>query len=248
MTIEPSEKFPDNVIEFKDGVPVSVLFDDVYFSKQGGWEESQYVFLEGNEVQSKWAKNEKSTFRVGELGFGSGLNLFVTLEAWKLCGNPMPVEFVSLEGYPLTKDILLSLNTSYPEKTLWFEGLIRSYESAIQVWRKNPSENLWTYHWNHEENQHSFTLHVFFGDIKECLPKFPDIDSWYLDGFSPGKNPDMWSLDVLKKLREKSNFGTSFATFSSAGFLRRNLAELGFVVEKKKGFGRKREMISGFLK
>ncbi|WP_039927425.1 tRNA (5-methylaminomethyl-2-thiouridine)(34)-methyltransferase MnmD [Leptospira vanthielii] len=239
---------PETSIEFKDGVPVSKLFDDVYFSKQGGWEESHFVFLEGNGIQSKWEQSGTSTFRIGELGFGSGLNIFVTLEVWKFTNNPPPVAFISLEGYPLTTNILLTLNTSYPNKNLWFEELIHSYESAIQIWEKDPSENLWTYTWDHPNNQHPFTLQVYFGDIRDCLPKFPEIHSWYLDGFSPMKNPDMWSSDVLKQLREKSVKGTSFATFSSAGFLRRNLAELGFVVEKKKGFGRKREMISGFLK
>ncbi|EOQ97516.1 S-adenosyl-L-methionine-dependent methyltransferase [Leptospira wolbachii serovar Codice str. CDC] len=244
----PQEKDTHNTIEFKDGVPVSVLFDDVYFSKQGGWEESQFVFVSGNEIQSKLEGNDKPTFRIGELGFGSGLNVFVTLDVWKLSKNPPPVTFISLEGYPLTANILLTLNASYPDKDLWFEELICSYESATQTWEKDPSKNLWTYHWKHTYNQNSFTLQVYFGDIKDCLPNFPEIHSWYLDGFSPGKNPDMWSSEVLKQLREKSIVGTSFATFSSAGFLRRNLAELGFVVEKKKGFGRKREMISGFLK
>lgn len=248
MTIEPIQKFPDNAIEFKDGVPVSLLFDDVYFSKQGGWEESQFVFLEGNEIQRKWEENENSPFRIGELGFGSGLNAFVTLDTWKLSANPTSVEFVSLEGYPLAINILQSLNESYPNKNLWFEKLILSYESAIQSWKKNPTDNLWTYQWDHPNNQNPFTLYVFFGDIKNCLPNFPEIHAWYLDGFSPGKNPDMWSFESLTLMREKSVPKTSFATFSSAGFVRRNLTELGFVVEKKKGFGRKREMISGFLK
>ncbi|MCW7493938.1 tRNA (5-methylaminomethyl-2-thiouridine)(34)-methyltransferase MnmD [Leptospira sp. 2 VSF19] len=237
-----------NEIEFKDGVPVSLLFDDVYFSKQGGWEESSYVFLEGNQIPSKLAKKGHSIFYVGELGFGSGLNLFVTLDFWKSIPSPPQVTFMSLEGFPLKRDILLTLNKSYPDKKLWSEDLLSSYESAINLWTKDPTQNLWTYTWNHSSNQSTFTLQVFFGDVRLSLPQFLKIHSWYLDGFSPGKNPDMWSLDTLKEIQKKSNPGTSFATFSSAGFLRRNLTELGFVVDKKKGFGRKREMIFGFLK
>ncbi|TGK85368.1 S-adenosyl-L-methionine-dependent methyltransferase [Leptospira bourretii] len=236
-----------NPIEFKDGVPVSLLFDDVYFSKEGGWEESNYVFLEGNRVTAKLEKTEKSKFRVGELGFGSGLNLFVTLEIWKSLDHPRPTEFISLEGYPLPKEILLSLNNSYPKKELWFDELILSYEKALEIWQIDNSRNLWTYRWEHSNLRSHFDLKVFFGDIKHCLPQFPEIDVWYMDGFSPGKNPDMWSQESLRLLKTKSIPGTSFATFSSAGFLRRGLAELGFVVEKKKGFGRKREMISGYL-
>ncbi|TGL45085.1 S-adenosyl-L-methionine-dependent methyltransferase [Leptospira perdikensis] len=244
----PTPKNPPNVdIEFKDGVPVSKLFDDIYFSKQGGFEESHYVFVAGNEIESKLDQKNLTTLYIGELGFGSGLNLFVTLDTWKSFKNPTSVEFVSLEGYPLTEDILLTLNKSYPNKNLWSEDLIRSYENAISVWRKTQIENLWTYSWDHNDNGSRFTLKVFLGDISVCLPHFPPIQAWYLDGFSPGKNPDMWSLDTLKIMREKSMPGTSFATFSSAGFLRRNLTELGFVVKKKKGFGRKREMISGLL-
>lgn len=246
--IPPTPKnHPDTAIEFKDGVPVSKLFDDIYFSKQGGFEESHFVFVSGNDIESRLDQKNLSTFYIGELGFGSGLNLFVTLDVWISSNDPISVEFVSLEGYPLTKETLFTLNKSYPDKSLWFEDLIRSYENAIDVWEKDQTQNLWTYTWNHKNKPSQFTLKVFLGDVKVCLPNFPLIHAWYLDGFSPGKNPDMWSLDTIKALREKSASGTSFATFSSAGFLRRNLTELGFVVEKKKGFGRKREMISGFL-
>lgn len=248
MEKDPSPENPKNEIELKDGVPVSLLFDDVYFSKQGGWEESSYVFLEGNQIPSKLAKKDHSIFYIGELGFGSGLNVFVTLDFWKSLSNPSLVTFISLEGFPLKRDILLTLNKSYPNKTLWFEDLLCSYESAIKLWADDRTQNLWTYTWTHSSNQSTFTLQVFFGDVGFCLPQFPKIHSWYLDGFSPGKNPDMWSSDTLKEIQKKSNPGTSFATFSSAGFLRRNLKELGFVVEKKKGFGRKREMITGYLK
>ncbi|EKJ88357.1 tRNA U34 5-methylaminomethyl-2-thiouridine-forming methyltransferase MnmC [Leptospira meyeri] len=238
---------PQNTIEFKDGVPISLLFDDVYFSKEGGWEESNYVFLDGNSVASKLEKTGKSEFRIGELGFGSGLNLFVTLELWNSLDQPRQTEFISLEGYPLPREVLLSLNYSYPKKVLWIDQLIQSYENALEIWQKDNDRNLWTYTWKHPNLKCFFDLKVFFGDIKHCLPQFPEIDVWYLDGFSPGKNPDMWSQETLGWVKKKSKPGTSLATFSSAGFLRRGLTELGFVVEKKKGFGRKREMISGYL-
>lgn len=247
MEKDPSPENPKYEIEFKDGVPVSLLFDDVYFSKQGGYEESNYVFLEGNQIPSKLIQSPQSVFCIGELGFGSGLNVFVTLNTWMSLTNPASLAFYSLEGYPLKREILLTLNASYPEKRLWFEDLIFSYESAIILWQQNPDKNSWKYTWTHPTNGNSFTLQVFFGDVGLCLPQFPKIHSWYLDGFSPGKNPDMWSSNTLKEIQKKSEPGTSFATFSSAGFLRRNLKELGFVVEKKKGFGRKREMITGYL-
>lgn len=247
MEPETSPAHSKNAIKFQDGVPVSLLFDDIYFSKEGGWEESNYVFLEGNNVESKLKNNDSSHLRIGEIGFGSGLNLFVTLEIWESIDSPKPTEFISLEGYPVAKEVFNSLNKSYPEKKIWFEELIQSYEKALEIWQKDNQQNLWTYRWEHPKLQSYFELKVFFGDIKICLPQFPEIDVWYLDGFSPGKNPEMWSQETLNLVKEKSFKGSSFATFSSAGFLRRNLAELGFVVEKKKGFGRKREMISGYL-
>ncbi|TGL87823.1 S-adenosyl-L-methionine-dependent methyltransferase [Leptospira congkakensis] len=247
MLNSPSDQ-SQNTIEFKEGVPVSKLFDDVYFSKQGGWEESLYVFFNGNDVGTKISESNQSVYRIGELGFGSGLNLFVTLESWNSLQNPNSMEFISLEGYPLNTDILLTLNKSYPNQTLWFEELLTSYEIAKFTWGKDETKNLWTYTWVHQTNKSQFTVNVYFGDIQICLPRFPMINSWYLDGFSPGKNPEMWSPEVLRLIRNKSIAGTSLATFSSAGFLRRNLTELGFVIEKKKGFGRKREMISGLLK
>ncbi|TGK87406.1 S-adenosyl-L-methionine-dependent methyltransferase [Leptospira noumeaensis] len=237
----------NNTIEFKEGVPVSLLFDDVYFSKAGGWEESNYVFFHGNELESKINGDDPSIFQIGELGFGSGLNLFVTLENWMALQNPRSVTFTSLEGYPLNTEVLLALNKSYPIKNLWFQDLLLSYQTAKLSWEKDKTKNLWVYEWIHNSNKNQFVLNVYFGDILVCLPSFPKVHSWFLDGFSPGKNPDMWSGEVLSILRNKSDKGTSFATFSSAGFLRRNLTELGFVVEKKKGFGRKREMISGYL-
>ncbi|PJZ44726.1 tRNA (5-methylaminomethyl-2-thiouridine)(34)-methyltransferase MnmD [Leptospira brenneri] len=247
MEKRPSDHSDKN-IEFKEGVPVSLLFDDVYFSKQGGWEESNYVFFNGNEIESKIKDDDQTVFRIGELGFGSGLNLFVALENWTSLQNPKSMEFISLEGYPLAAEILFTLNQSYPDKNLWFPELIHSYESAKDIWENDNTKNTWTYVWHHKTNGAQFSLKVYFGDIQICLPSFPIIHAWYFDGFSPGKNPDMWSQDTLNLVRQKSISGTSFATFSSAGFLRRSLTELGFLVEKKKGFGRKREMISGFLK
>ncbi|MCW7464552.1 tRNA (5-methylaminomethyl-2-thiouridine)(34)-methyltransferase MnmD [Leptospira levettii] len=235
-------------IEMKDGVPVSLSFDDVYFSKEGGWEESRYVFVEGNQIPSRLSANETEVVSIGELGFGTGLNLFVTLDLWLGAENPTSLEYFSLEGFPLPKETLLALNFSFPNKPLWTEPLLKSYEEQFQKWEMNPSEMEWKTDFRHPKANAMFHVHLYFGDVSECLNEFPTIDFWYLDGFSPSKNPKMWSEDTLSQLRSHSKTGTRFATFTAAGFIRRNLEGLGFMVQKQKGFGKKREMLTGILR
>ncbi|GBF42535.1 hypothetical protein LPTSP2_18230 [Leptospira ellinghausenii] len=233
-------------IEMKDGVPVSLSFDDVYFSKEGGWDESRYVFVEGNQIPN--VLSEIEVVSIGELGFGTGLNLFVTLDLWLGAENPPSLEYFSLEGFPLPKETLLTLNHSFPDKPLWTETLLNSYEEQFQKWEMNPNEREWKTQFFHPKGKAKFHVHLFFGDVGVCLDEFPIIDFWYLDGFSPSKNPKMWSEGTLSKLRNHSKTGTRFATFTAAGFIRRNLEGLGFHIQKQKGFGKKREMLTGVLR
>ncbi|MBL0955322.1 MAG: tRNA (5-methylaminomethyl-2-thiouridine)(34)-methyltransferase MnmD [Leptospira sp.] len=235
-------------IEMKDGVPVSLSFDDVYFSKEGGWEESRYVFVEGNQIPSRLSASETKLLSIGELGFGTGLNVFVTLDLWLGAENPTSLEYFSLEGYPLTKETLLTLNHSFPDKPLWTKPLLESYEEQFQKWEMDPNQKEWKTEFLHPNGKAKFQVHLFFGDVSECLNEFPIIDFWYLDGFSPNKNPKMWSEDTLSQLRNHSKTGTRFATFTAAGFIRRNLEILGFHIQKQKGFGKKREMLTGVLR
>lgn len=242
---DPQHQNTDITIE--DGVPVSLTFGDVYFSKEGGWEESKYVFWKGNKIPEVLANGTNLPKTIGELGFGTGLNLFMTLHEWSKMENPPNFTFYSLEGFPLQTEILHSLHLYFPDKVVWTETLLTSYNSQLEKWKQNPKDQIWKTQFLHSKGKHTFDLHLYFGDVESCLDFFPKIDFWYLDGFSPSKNQAMWSETTLSKIRSHSDRGTRLATFTAAGFIRRNLEGLGFRIQKQKGFGKKREMITGVL-
>ncbi|WP_411821881.1 tRNA (5-methylaminomethyl-2-thiouridine)(34)-methyltransferase MnmD [Leptospira sp. 'Mane'] len=234
---------------FEKEVPISERFGDVYFSKQGGSEESAYVFFEGNQVLSKWKELEikpNPRFTIGELGFGTGLNYFITLNRWIEEKNPPNVCFYSLEKFPLEPSTLLIMKNHFPEITTWDQEMLASYDKALRDYKQNQGLSNWSWTVSHPIHSSSFDLHVSFSDVLTTLGDWKEtIDVWYLDGFSPAKNPEMWTLEVFQKLKQLSCKGTSFATFTSAGFVRRNLETVGFIVRKQTGFGRKREMLVG---
>lgn len=232
-------------IYLEDGVPVSRQFGDIYFSKLGGVEETKYVFLDGNRFSERISAPRLQPLGIGELGFGSGLNFFVTLDTWKKNPNPCSVTFTSLEGYPAKKSILKSLQSNYPEIPTWPEQWIDSYESKVSEFEHSRSILRWQVSEIHPNARSVFQMDLLFGNVLDCLIEFPMIDLWFLDGFSPKKNPEMWSESVFSQVRKKSKLGTTLSTFTSAGFVRNGLASVGFDIKKQKGFGKKREMIIG---
>ncbi|WP_246047712.1 tRNA (5-methylaminomethyl-2-thiouridine)(34)-methyltransferase MnmD [Leptospira ilyithenensis] len=234
---------------FENEVPISERFGDVYFSKQGGTEESAYVFFEGNRIQKKWKETnstDNSSFTIGELGFGTGLNYFISLENWKKETCPPNVSFYSLEKFPLESSTLKIMKNHFPEIPTWEIDLLDSYEKVLKNDKDTSGSNIWTWSVSHPSHKTRFDLHVYFSDVLATLGDWKEtIDAWYLDGFSPAKNPEMWTAEVFQKIRNLSREGTSFATFTAAGFVRRNLESVGFQVKKQTGFGRKREMLVG---
>lgn len=250
---------PEDVY-FEEGVPISRKFGDVYFSKQGGVSETTHVFINGNRTKEKLMEAKSEPLVIGELGFGSGLNLFVSLSLWQSLPSPRSVQFISLEGYPLSTAVLWKLKDEFPEIETWENDSVLSYRDKVnefETMRKNEdsgsetknekSQNFWEWTFPHKQTGASFNCRVYFGDILNTLPYFPMIDCWYLDGFSPKKNPEMWTEAVFELLRQKSKRGTTLASFTSAGFIRRALSSLGFEIQKHPGYGRKREMIIGNL-
>jgi tRNA 5-methylaminomethyl-2-thiouridine biosynthesis bifunctional protein len=224
-------------------------FDDIYFSKEDGVEETKYVFLSGNHIPERWISEQKSDFRIGELGFGTGLNYFVTLDEWENIQNPPNVIFYSLEKFPIQRPLLLKMNDAFPELSTWNEDLLDAYCHFLQL---NPEKETTSpyFIWSspHPLSQNTFTLKLFLGDVVDAIQSFtPPIDCFYLDGFAPKKNPEMWTEDVMLGLRKLSVTGTTFSTFTAAGFVKRNLKSVGFEVNKQSGFGRKREMLVGKL-
>lgn len=215
----------------------SEQFDDIYFSPQDGLAETTHVFLEGNALAERILenKNETDEFVIAETGFGTGLNF---LAAMKLFLDKAPpdvgLHVISFEKYPLDKtQIKEALGT-------WDDVLGDLTETLCGHYPDDPKGSLTM------ALDPRVTLTLHFGDVNDLMPTTNfKADAWFLDGFKPSSNPDMWSETVFLEMARLSKPGATLATFTSAGFVRRGLQAAGFDIEKRPGFGRKREMITG---
>ncbi|WP_154180289.1 bifunctional tRNA (5-methylaminomethyl-2-thiouridine)(34)-methyltransferase MnmD/FAD-dependent 5-carboxymethylaminomethyl-2-thiouridine(34) oxidoreductase MnmC [Vibrio furnissii] len=228
------------------GTPVSDQFDDVYFSNVNGLEETRYVFLTQNHLPQRWHEYDQRRFVVAETGFGTGLN-FLALWQWFdkfRHQNPQAtlksLHFISFEKYPLNKDDLIKAHESWPELADYAKQLHEHYPIAVPECHRIVLAD------------GAVTLDLWFGDIKDCMPNVPVpaqglVDAWFLDGFAPSKNPEMWNQNLFNGMAKLAKQDCTCATFTSAGFVRRGLIEAGFAMKKVKGFGTKREMIVGSL-
>ena len=227
------------------GVPSSTSFDDPYFSREDGLAESNYVFLEGNDLANRFARlMANQNFVVAETGFGTGLNFLLT---WRCFEEHAPksatLTYISIEGYPLRSEDLKRCLAQWPELQTYGKVLETRYPALV------PG-----HHWRLFAGR--VGLKLVFDQLEPALqslhPKIthhnfeqalPAVDAWFLDGFAPSKNPDMWQSSLYPSLARLSKRGTSLSSFTAAGLVRRNLVSWGFEVEKIAGFGKKREMI-----
>lgn len=218
-----------------DGTPVSGVSGDVYFSKAGGVDETRHVFLGGIGAPDVW--HDRQTFRVGELGFGTGLNFLVTWRDWKTAAPAgAQLDYMAVEGYPIPVDQLRTILATVPELNAEAEALLANWPVRVGG-----------VHRLHFDGGR-VRLTLFFGDAEEMLKAASgNVDAWFLDGFAPARNPDMWSPAVLAEVRRLSAPGARLATFSAAGAVRRSLADVGFEVSKRGGFGRKRDCVAAML-
>ncbi|SEL70201.1 tRNA 5-methylaminomethyl-2-thiouridine biosynthesis bifunctional protein [Atopomonas hussainii] len=218
------------------GQPHSSQFDDVYFSRASGLEETRYVFLQHNQLAERFAAlKEHALFRIGETGFGTGLNF---LCAWQCFVAQAPanarLHFFSVEKYPLSLDDLQRALSLWPELAELSAALIQQYRGLQRGFQ--------TLHFAGGR----VTLTLLLGDVLELLPTLNgSVDAWFLDGFAPAKNPQMWQPELFAALARTSHAGTTLATFTCAGFVRRGLEAEGFALQKVSGFGHKREMLAG---
>ncbi len=216
-------------------VPRSERFDDVYFSVQDGLAESRHVFLDGNNLPYAWQGKEKIT--ICETGFGTGLNFLAVLqllEADPESRRPEYLHYISFEKYPLEKSFIRDHLSQWEELKDQLDTLLAKYPPDSLVGTHNIAIS------------DSVSLTLVFGDVNQEMEKLNDkIDFWFLDGFKPSTNPDMWTETVFQNMARLSREGASFATFTAAGFVRRGLESAGFEVRKVPGFGRKREMCVG---
>ena len=222
-------------LEWNNGTPRSAGFDDVYFSTEGGIEETRYVFLQQNRLPQRWQQQE--SFVIAETGFGTGLNFLVTLQTW-LQSAPAGarLHYISIENRPVSPGDIARLAGRWPGLGPCVDELLDIYPPPV------PGMHLL------EFAAGAVRLHLIFDDVEAALARFNHkVDAWYLDGFAPSRNPDMWSPRVFELVGRNTRTGGSFATYTAAGTVRRGLADAGFVVQKSAGFGAKREMLKGFM-
>ena len=226
----------------EENTPVSDKFDDVYFSNQDGLAETHYVFLEGNQLWERWVNYQEVHFVIAETGFGTGLNFFAVTSLFREFRQKYPdsplkrLYFISFEKYPLALDALQQAHLAYPQ----FSHLAQHLQ---QHWL-NPIQGCYRFHFDET------TLDLWFGDVAENLPQLGDymndkIDAWFLDGFAPSKNHDMWNEQIYQQMFRFTKPQGTFATFTAASAVRKGLENAGFDITKRKGFGKKRECLSG---
>lgn len=223
-------------MDWQNGQPFSSQYQDIYFSRESGIAETCHVFLEQNHLVERWAQlRSGDRFVIGETGFGTGLNF---LCAWRLWAQTAPpaarLHFVSTELHPLAPGDLRRALALWPELAEFSDELMNQYSALARGWHRMMFA------------QGRVTLTLLVGDVADTLPQLQaQIDAWFLDGFAPAKNPAMWNDALYQSMASHSAPYATFATFTSAGAVRRGLQAAGFTVEKVAGQGKKREILRG---
>ncbi|MBM3114316.1 bifunctional tRNA (5-methylaminomethyl-2-thiouridine)(34)-methyltransferase MnmD/FAD-dependent 5-carboxymethylaminomethyl-2-thiouridine(34) oxidoreductase MnmC [Jeongeupia naejangsanensis] len=217
------------------GIPYSATFDDAYHSPDGGIGQAEHVFLRGNDLPDRW--RGRDVFTIVETGFGQGLSFLVTWAAWRADPDACKrLHFVSVELHPFSRDDLTTLLARYPQYATLAAELLAQWPALTPGFHR-----LWL-------DDGRVTLTLMFGDVLDVLPQLDArADAIYLDGFSPSKNPDLWTPTVFKQLWRLCHADTTLATYTAAGAVRRALNDAGFAVEKAKGYGSKWQMLRGRL-
>lgn len=217
--------------------PYSTQFQDVYYSSDNGLLETDYVFLQGNQLASRFQQLENSTFTIIETGFGTGLNFLCAVQLWLTHAHKdATLHFISTEKYPLNLQEITQALQFWSELSDISAQFLAQYSTLST---QNKTISLF---------DHRVHLTLFIGDATESLVTLDQTaDAWFLDGFSPAKNPKMWQPALFTQMARLSNPTSTFATFTSAGVVKRGLQTAGFQVNKQAGFGKKREMLTGYF-
>jgi tRNA 5-methylaminomethyl-2-thiouridine biosynthesis bifunctional protein len=221
--------------------PRSRNFGDFYYSTDGGLRESDYVFLQGNQLPDRWSKHDHRVFCIVETGFGTGLNFLLTWSAWLASPAPRPrLHYISVEKHPLAKSELARALAAWSTLAENANQLLDHYPDPV------PGQHRIIL------AQGDLILDLWWEDVTEAISDMATqgqqtVDAWYLDGFSPARNETMWQDALFTGMATTSRHGSTFATFTAASNVRRGLEEAGFKVEKTPGFGQKRECLRGIL-
>jgi tRNA 5-methylaminomethyl-2-thiouridine biosynthesis bifunctional protein len=210
-------------------------FDDIYFSREGGFAEKNHVFIAGNNLPARWVG--RNSFTIAETGFGTGLNFLSAWTVFERTARPgQKLHYISIEKYPLSWDEIFRAIAPWRQE---FGGRIDRLRTLYPL--RVPG-----FHRIIVNEQ--VTLTLIFDDVNKAMPQFDTphgVDAWFLDGFAPAKNLDMWTERVFMEMSRLSAEDATFATYTVAGAVKRGLEAAGFTVEKKPGFGRKNEMLGG---
>ena len=248
----------------ESGEPFSEQFQDFYFSTDGGLQETEYVFLKQNGFPRRFdalkEKPENYILNIGETGFGTGLNFLVTAYHWLQINNLNCIlEYTAVEKYPLTKlqmeQVYTTFKKTWPQLSACCSELLNQYPLNFF-----PSDNSASIN-QFELFNGKIRLNLIIDDATKGLKhllstqelslnhsqhnSLQKMDAWYLDGFAPSKNPEMWHTELFEILAKLSKPGTTISTFTSAGIVRRGLIAAGFNMSKVPGSGKKREILLG---
>lgn len=225
-------------------IPYSKKFNDIYFDTRDGIAETDYVFLQSNRLPERFQALTSSSFTIVETGFGTGLNFLRTCNLWQQSqssDSTAQLNFISIEQYPIAPDDLQKMYQALAIESEFTEKLLAQYPPAM------PGVYI-------IELPHRIRLTLILNPIDKALKEFAagvdfKVDAWFLDGFAPSKNPEMWAKGLLHFMALHGiNDGkrqTTFATFTAASAVRKQLHHYGFEVSKQKGFGLKRDMLVG---
>ncbi|OAP34824.1 tRNA (5-methylaminomethyl-2-thiouridine)(34)-methyltransferase MnmD [Sinorhizobium americanum] len=212
-------------------MPYSVEFGDHFYCRTDGRLECGHVFLSGNRLPARWSAG--AAFTIGELGFGTGLNFCETWRQWNEAQvTDGRLHFISFERFPMRAEEIDRALSHWPE-------IDAERRALVGHWPETRARRI-------DIDFNDVRLTVVCGTALEGVAQLPEsFDAWFLDGFAPSRNPDMWSQELMQAVFDKTVRGGTFATYAAAGFVRRNLAAAGFAVDRLPGFAGKREMLRG---
>ena len=229
----------------ENGTPYSSQFEDLYFSDEQGLDESTHVFVKNNKLLERWEGWQEQQFVIAETGFGTGLNFLVTMLCFEaFCKQTdnlgFSLHFISIEKFPINHVDLSKILLLYPELEKYSQPLLEQYPIPVAGCHRLTFLG------------GKVMLDLWLGDVHDVLTKIENkplglVDTWFLDGFSPGKNPEMWTQKLFENMALLAKDQCHFATFTAAGHVKRGLREAGFEVQKQPAHGLKKDMLVGTI-